>query len=164
MAEATGSDEAVEAPAPPVHGTGPEPAVVDLTTPKRQRRPTGAPAPLPKKIGLTGVLWLAAALVIVVSGSVWLHVSEGPLDRFDAVFSRAVVGLRAGWLDSLARGLNSIGSKWGLAGLGLATVALVAFFRRFRHLLVFLLSLAVPQMVWDFPDVVAPRALPALVT
>jgi tRNA A-37 threonylcarbamoyl transferase component Bud32/membrane-associated phospholipid phosphatase len=164
MAEAKGSNEAIEAPAPAVHGTGPEPAVVDLTTPKRQRRPTGAPAPLPKKIGLTGLLWLAAALVIVVSGSVWLHVSDGPLDRFDAVFSRAVVELRAGWLDSLARGLNSIGSKWGLAGLGLATVALVAFFRRFRHLIVFLVSLAVLQMVSEILNVVGARARPFDVT
>ena len=52
---------------------------------RRQRRPTGAPPPLPKKIGLTGKLWLAAVLLVVVSGLVWLHFTTGPLDRFDAV-------------------------------------------------------------------------------
>ena len=50
----------------------------------RQRRPTGAPPPLPKKIGMTGVLWLTAVVVIVVSGVIWLHVTTGPLDHFDA--------------------------------------------------------------------------------
>jgi tRNA A-37 threonylcarbamoyl transferase component Bud32/membrane-associated phospholipid phosphatase len=164
MAEATGGSEAIEAPAAPDHVNGPEQAVVDLTTPKRQRRPTGAPAPLPKKIGLTGVLWLAAALLIVVSASLWLHVSAGPLDRFDAALMRPAVALRTGWLDSLARGLNSIGSKWGLAGLGLITVALVAFFRRFRHLIVFLVSLAILELASETLNIVGARARPLGVT
>jgi tRNA A-37 threonylcarbamoyl transferase component Bud32/membrane-associated phospholipid phosphatase len=139
-------------------------AVLDLTAPKRQRRPSGAPAPLPKQIGVTGKLWLAAALVIVVFGSLWLWVSPGPLDRFDAVLMRPVVALRTPWLSSLARGLNSIGSRWGLALLGLATVALTAYFRRFRHLIVFLVSLAVLQLVSATLNIVSTRARPFDVT
>ena len=57
---------------------------------RRQRRPTGAPPPLPKTIGLTGKLWLGAVLVVVVSGTVWLHFTTGPLDRLDAVLIRVV--------------------------------------------------------------------------
>src|SRR5438477_4990134 len=45
----------------------------------RQRRPTGAPPALPKQIGLTGKLWLGAVLVIVLSGSIWLHFSTRAL-------------------------------------------------------------------------------------
>jgi tRNA A-37 threonylcarbamoyl transferase component Bud32 len=114
---------------------------------KRRRRPTGGPVPLPKKIGLTGKLWLTAVLVVAVSGCIWLHFDLGPLERVDARFTRALVSLRTGWLDSLARGVNSSASRWGLAALGLSTAALTIFFRRFRHLIVFLVSLAVLGLV-----------------
>jgi len=73
----------------PPRAAGPaERVVVVPEVHRRQRRPTGAPPPLPKKIGLTGMLWLAAVLVIVVSGVAWLHVTTGPLDHFDAPIIR----------------------------------------------------------------------------
>jgi len=134
--------------------------VVDLREPRRRRRPTGSPPPLPKAIGMTGKLWLAAAFLVVVSGCLWLHVAPGALDRVDAVASRAVVRLRVGWLDSVARGLNSVGSRWGLALTGLATVALAAWFRRFRHLVVFLVSLAVLELAAGTLNLVAARPRP----
>jgi tRNA A-37 threonylcarbamoyl transferase component Bud32/membrane-associated phospholipid phosphatase len=163
MAERTDEHEAAGTSEPPLRGDGSEP-VIDLTPPKRQRRPTGAPAPLPKAIGVTGKLWLAAALVIVVFGSLWLWVSPGPLDRFDAVLMRPIVALRTGWLNPLARGLNSIGSTWGLALLGLVTVGITAVYRRFRHLIVFLVSLAVIQLVSATLNIVSTRARPFNVT
>jgi tRNA A-37 threonylcarbamoyl transferase component Bud32 len=113
----------------------------------RQRRPTGAPPALPKTIGLTGKLWVAAVLVVVVSGTIWLHFTTGPLDRIDAVFIRAVTSLRTPWLDSFARGLNWLGSRWGLPTLGLVAVALAAVFGRWRHLVVFIISLAVLEII-----------------
>jgi membrane-associated phospholipid phosphatase/tRNA A-37 threonylcarbamoyl transferase component Bud32 len=113
----------------------------------RKRRPTGAPPPLPKSIGLTGKLWLGAVLVVVVSGTIWLHVTTGPLDRIDAVLIRLVTSMRIGWLDSLASDLNSVGSRWGLATWGLLTAAMAFVFRRFRHLVVFLVSLATLNII-----------------
>src|SRR3989454_7815971 len=142
MTKRTTGSEVTETPARGSRGD-PDRTVVDLTRPKRRRRPTGAPAPLPKKIGLTGKLWLAAVFVVAISGSIWLHATTRPLDRFDAVIARFVVALRAGWLDSVARALNAVGSRWGLAALGLLAVALAMVFRRWRHLIVFLVSLAV---------------------
>jgi len=158
--ERTGRDEASETSARPLRGSGSDPVVLDITQTKRQRRPTGAPAPLPKKIGLTGILWLGAAAVIVVSGSIWLHVSPGPLDRFDDLLIRPIVAVRTGWLDSLARGLNSIGSRWGLAGVGLAAVALATVFRRFRHLIAFVGSLALLRLIAGVLNLVAARPRP----
>ena len=73
---------------------------------KRHRRPTGAPPPLPKSIGATGVFRLALVFIVVIPGCIWLHVNPGPLDRFDAAITDAVVSLRTGWLDSLARNLE----------------------------------------------------------
>jgi tRNA A-37 threonylcarbamoyl transferase component Bud32/membrane-associated phospholipid phosphatase len=143
----------------------PGPQLVDLTQTRRRRRPTGTPAPLPKSIGLTGWLWVAAVLIIVVSGCIWLHVSAGPLDRFDAAIARPIVALRTDWLDPLASTkMNSIGSRWGLAGLGLAVAALAIVFRRFRHLIVFLVSLALLHLALDVLIIVAARVRPLGVT
>ena len=131
---------------------------------RRQRRPTGAPPPLPKKIGMTGLLWLAAVLVIVGTGVVWLHVTTGPLDHFDAPIIRFVTSARTPWLNSLTNTLNSVGSKWGLAILGLLAVALTVAFRRWRHLVVFLVSLAVLEIVLPGLYITAARPRPYGVT
>jgi len=130
----------------------------------RQRRPTGAPPPLPKKIGLTGKLWLAAVLVVVVAGAAWLDFTTGPLDRFDAVIIRFVTAARTPWLDSLASNLDSVGSRLGLALWGLLTVALTVAFRRWRHLVVFLVSLATLDIVFPLLYNVAARPRPYSVT
>ena len=57
-------------------------------------------------------------------GAVWLHETTAPLDRFDAHITSLVVSARTGWLDTLARLLNGLGSRGGVALVGLATVAL----------------------------------------
>ncbi len=126
----------------------------------RRRRPTGAPPPLPKVIGLTGKLWVAAVLLVVVSGTVWLHLSTGPLDRVDAPLIRVVVSARTSWLDSIARFLNTMGSRWALPILGLVSVGLGAVFRRWRHLIVFLVSLAVLEIVFTLVYSLAARPRP----
>jgi len=131
---------------------------------RRHRRPTGAPPPLPKSIGLTGKLWVAAVLVVVVSGTVWLHFTTGPLDRVDAVFIRLVTSARTASLDSLTRGLNSLGSRWVLPMWGLLAVALAGVFRRWRHLIVFLVSLAVLEVIFPLLYNLAARPRPFSVT
>src|SRR3954471_4028072 len=114
--------------------------VVDVSkSGRRPRRPTGAPPPLPKKIGTTGVLRLALLGLLVLPGCIWLHDDPAPLDRFDAAITDAVVSLRVGWLDPLARSINTFGSRWGLAILMLVTIAGVAWFKRWRHLTLFLI-------------------------
>jgi membrane-associated phospholipid phosphatase/tRNA A-37 threonylcarbamoyl transferase component Bud32 len=149
---------------PPHAAASTERVVVVPDVHHRQRRPTGAPPPLPKKIGMTGVLWLSAVVVIVVSGVVWLHFTTGPLDRFDAPIIRSVTSARTPWLDSLTNKLNSVGSRWGLAILGLLVVALTAAFRRWRHLVVFLVSLAVLDIILPGLYITAARPRPYSVT
>ncbi|MDP9184469.1 MAG: hypothetical protein M3O29_02235 [Actinomycetota bacterium] len=114
---------------------------------KRVRRPTGAAPPLPRSIGFTGVFRLALVVVVVIPGCIWLHANPAPLDRFDAVIGDAIVSLRAPWLDGVMRWLNAIGSRGGLAVLGLSVVAVTAWFRRWRHLLMFLISLVLLEIV-----------------
>ena len=162
MVERSERDRATETTEP--RGDASAPIAVDRVPPRRQRRPTGAPAPLPKTIGVTGWLWVTAALVVVLLGSLWLFLSPGPLDRFDTALMRPIVALRTGWLNSLARGVNAIGSTWGLVLLGLVTMGVTAYFRRFRHLIVFLVSLAVLQFGSATLNIVSTRARPFNVT
>jgi tRNA A-37 threonylcarbamoyl transferase component Bud32 len=130
----------------------------------RYRRPTGAPPPLPKKIGATGVLRLALVVLVVIPGCIWLHYDPAPLDRFDAAITDAVVSLRTGWLDTLARSLNAIGSRYGLALLSLITVASVAWFRRWRHLTLFLIGVAIVGLSVEGLLLIAARPRPFDVT
>jgi len=131
---------------------------------RRHRRPTGAPPPLPKKIGATGVLRLLLLAVVVVPGCIWLHVNPAPLDRLDAAITDAVVSLRVGWLDSVARSLNTFGSRWGLGILMLLTVGGVAWFKRWRHLAMFLIGVALSGLVAEGLLLLASRPRPFGVT
>jgi membrane-associated phospholipid phosphatase/tRNA A-37 threonylcarbamoyl transferase component Bud32 len=115
---------------------------------RRIRRPTGAPPPLPRAIGWTGKLWIAAVL-LVVGMTVWLHVTTGPLDHLDAAIARIVTSGRSGWFDSVAKWLNATGSRWALPVWGSLAVGAACFFRRWRHLIVFLVSLAVLEMLFS---------------
>ena len=76
-------------------------AGVAVTT-NRRRRPSGTAPPLPKQIGSTGWVWLIALGAVVVTGCLWLRADPGPLDRFDASITVAVISVRTGWLDTFA--------------------------------------------------------------
>jgi len=142
----------------------PTEAIVVPEVPRRQRRPTGTPPPLPKKIGFTGKLWLGAMLVILISGTALLHFTTVPFDTIDAPVIRAVTSLRVSWLNSFAETLNAIGSRFALAIWGLATVALIAWFRRWRHLVVYLIALAILDLVGPILTIGAQRPRPYGVT
>ena len=110
---------------------------------RRQRRPTGAPPPLPHPIVITTTAWLLLAVVIGAAAFVasertpWLRVD----DRASTSVLRLLAGIRTPWLTDVASGINAAGSGWGATVLGLSLVALTMAFRRGRHLLVFLGSL-----------------------
>src|SRR6476469_357093 len=131
---------------------------------RRHRRPTGAPPPLPKKIGWTGALRLALLVLIVLPGCIWPHVNPAAFDRFDDAITDAVASLRVGWLDAVARSLNTFGSRWGLGLLMLATIAGVAWFKRWRHLAMFLIGVALSGLVAQGLLLLASRPRPFDVT
>jgi membrane-associated phospholipid phosphatase/tRNA A-37 threonylcarbamoyl transferase component Bud32 len=111
----------------------------------RQRRPTGAPPPLPRKIGATGVFWLVM-VVASVTASIVVFRSTGFLslvDRVDTWFLQRLADVRVGWLTTAARAIKAAGSGWAVTVLGVGNLAALLVFRRWRHLLVLLGSVFV---------------------
>jgi membrane-associated phospholipid phosphatase len=130
--------ERVTAPADP-----PSPAGLPRDSPAQrarpQRRPTGAPPPLPHPISFSTTAWLLLVVVLVTGAFLisertpWLRLG----DRANAWFLRLLAEVRAPWLTDIASAINSAGTSWGLTAVGLSVVVLTMVFRRWRHLFVF---------------------------
>jgi membrane-associated phospholipid phosphatase len=127
----------------------------------RQRRPTGAPPPLPHPVRVSTTAWLVLAVVIVSCAFVisahtpWLGLG----DRTNTRFLRLLAEVRTPWLTDVARAIKAAGSGWGVTVIGLSVVALTMIFRRWRHLLVFLGSLFFLEIVgqWIYFGLSRPR-------
>ena len=110
---------------------------------KRQRRPTGAPPPLPRRISKDTTAWivLAAVLLAVAFGisqrAPWLQANSWLLRQFAAT--------RTPWLTDVANWINDTGMSWHPL-LALAVVLAAIVLRRWRHLLVFALCLFVLEV------------------
>ena len=118
----------------------------------RQRRPTGAPPPLPHPVTISTTAWLVVVAMILAGAFVatqhtpWLRID----DRVSTWVLRPLAGIRTPWLTDVANGINAAGSGWGVTVLGLSVVALTIAFRRWRHLLVFLFSLGFLETAGTF--------------
>jgi membrane-associated phospholipid phosphatase/tRNA A-37 threonylcarbamoyl transferase component Bud32 len=128
---------------------------------RRQRRPTGAPPPLPHPISFSTTAWLLFVVVIVAGAFLisergpWLRVG----DRSSTWFLRLIAEVRTPWLTEVARAINAAGSGWGVTVVGLSVVAATMVFRRWRHLLVFLGSFFFLGIVieWIYNGLSRPR-------
>jgi membrane-associated phospholipid phosphatase len=128
---------------------------------RRQRRPTGAPPPLPRPTFMSTAVWLTLAAVALAGATLtvlyrpWLRVD----DHVNTAALRLLAGARTSWLTDLANGIKAAGGGWGVTALGLTVVALTAVFRRWRHLLVFLCSLSLLAIVghWIYDALSRPR-------
>ena len=113
---------------------------------RAHRRPTGAPPPLPRSIGFTGWLWLLVTFVVVGLASLWLHFSLSALHWVDAFITDIVIDLRMGWLDGTTRFFNTTASTGGIAVFALAVIVAAMWFRRWRHVIITLVSIAAVQL------------------
>ena len=110
----------------------------------RRRRPSGAPPPLPRHIERSGLIWLAVALV-AAGGAI--AVFAGGLSRWavdvtvvDDAVTRWVAGAPVPGFTVAARVIAEAGAAPATVIAGyLLLVALIAL-RRFRHLLVLVVS------------------------
>ena len=87
---------------------------------RRQRRPTGAPPPLPHPVTVSTTAWLV--LVAVVLAGAFLAAQHTPWLRVDDRVSTAVLrplaGMRTPWLTDVANGIKVAGTGWGVTVLG----------------------------------------------
>ena len=147
---AAGDGPARLPPGPAVHRAG------------RQRRPTGAPPPLPYRVTISSAAWLVLAAIVLAAAFVaaqdtpWLRVD----DQAGTQVLRQLAAIRTPWLTDVANGINVAGSGWGASVLGLSVVALTIAFRRWRHLAVFvggLLFLDSVGETWIYYPLSRPR-------
>src|SRR5262249_31266089 len=136
--EARGAVDSAK-PAPSATGKVAPPAVPRAG---RQRRPTGAPPPLPHRITVSTTAWLALAAILVTGGVVASEQSprRRAVDHADTWLLRQFAAARTPWLTHVANAINATGLDWA-PFVGVAVVVLTIVFRRWRHLLVLLLGL-----------------------
>jgi membrane-associated phospholipid phosphatase len=136
--------------------TGPTPGVRRT---RRQRRPTGAPPPLPRRITPSTTAWLvlAAALVtgafLISEHTPWLKAA----DQSSTWLLRQLAAIRTPWLTDLANGIDSAGTWYPVVAVAVALGLIV--FRRWRHLLVFILCLFFLELAvgWIYSALSRPR-------
>jgi tRNA A-37 threonylcarbamoyl transferase component Bud32/membrane-associated phospholipid phosphatase len=128
----------------------------DVTPPgsrrsRRRRRPTGEPPPLPRHLESTGVGWMVAAvglitltLLVFAAGRYGRGISLTVADNW--VVER-LAALRTPGLTSFARGLHGLlGSLWTVKVLAWSTLIVLAVYKRFRHMIVGLISFQVVSL------------------
>ena len=128
---------------------------------RRQRRPTGAPPPLPHPVNVSTTAWLVLVAMVLAGAFVasqhtpWLRID----DQASTWVLRSLAGIRTPWLTDVANGIKAAGTGWGATVLGLSVVALTMAFRRWRHLLVFMGSLFFLEIAggWVYDALSRPR-------
>jgi tRNA A-37 threonylcarbamoyl transferase component Bud32 len=115
---------------------------------RRQRRPSGAPPPLPRRIGPSTTAWLALAAILVSAAFLvseltpWQRVG----DQASTWMLRQLAAIRTPWLTGPADWISTTVSTWHPV-IGVAVLLLVIVFRRWRHLLVFVLCVFFVEIV-----------------
>jgi tRNA A-37 threonylcarbamoyl transferase component Bud32 len=128
-----------------------------------RRRPSGEPPPLPRELGRSGKFWLimTAYFLSVLLGVLLFDNLSGIFDRFDTARLRWFATIRTDWLTDIAEWVNVLGSRWTIRVLRWATIIALVWFKRWRHLFVFLGSvLAVELLIYEIEILLArPRPL-----
>ncbi len=92
---------------------------------RRRRRPSGEPPPLPRKINASGRWWLVLAALV-------------NLDVADGAVLRRIAELRSPWLTHVMKTVGALATGPALQALWLVNLVALLFWRRWRHLLVWL--------------------------
>src|SRR6516225_4507229 len=116
-----------------------------------RRRPTGQPPPLPHHLQISGAGWLIAAIVLTAGSVViFAHGLRGPavgVTVADDAVTRWLATAPVPGLTPMARGLADAGSVPVTTAIAYGLVAPLLVLRRFRHLLVFVISAEVANVL-----------------
>ena len=144
------SESAERAPVAPGPAAPPAPlGRAPIPGARRQRRPTGAPPPLPHPIALSTTAWVLLAVVIVGFAFLFSEITSWRRvgDQANTWVLLRLADVRTPWLTDVANGINAAGSGWWAIVFGVSVVVLIMVFRRWRHLAVFLGSLFFLEVV-----------------
>ena len=133
----------------------------------RQRRPTGAPPPLPHPITVSTTAWLLLAAIALAGAFLVSELTPWRRadDQVNTWILRQLAEVRTPWLTDVATGIKAAGTGWQVT-VGLSVVVLTMIFRRWRHLLVFLGSLLFLEIVagqWIYFTLSRPRPYGVLI-
>ena len=127
------------------------PARVPVLPAGRRRRPSGAPPPLPRHIERSGLIWLGVALV-AAGGAI--AVFAGGLGRWavnvtviDDAITRRVAGASVPGFTAVARVIAEAGAAPAAVIAGYLLLLALIVLRRFRHLLVLVVSYEVLMLL-----------------
>ncbi|MGY1782465.1 phosphatase PAP2 family protein [Geodermatophilus sp. SYSU D01036] len=105
----------------------------------RRRRPSGEPPPLPRHLNASGKWWLALSGGVVVTwGVVLLTGSAAFFDLVDTRVLQAIAAIRSPGLTDVAEVAGVLGTSRAIHLLWLANLVVLAVFRRWRHLFVWI--------------------------
>jgi membrane-associated phospholipid phosphatase/tRNA A-37 threonylcarbamoyl transferase component Bud32 len=115
----------------------------------RRRRPSGEPPPLPHDLGRTGRfwMWMVGLFFLSLVGLALIKPLGYALERWESRELAALARLRTGWLTQLMLWLGILGSRWTIRVLRWGTIIALVGFRRWRHLLVYVLSMFLAEWI-----------------
>jgi hypothetical protein len=126
--------------APRLSSTTGSPDVVAVR--RRRRRPSGEPPPLPHKINASGKWWLI--LAVCVGGiSVLLALSSRSLVNLvvaDNAILQRIADIRTAWLTNVMKAIGLLATGPAMQALWLVNLVIMVIWRRWRHLLVWLVT------------------------
>jgi hypothetical protein len=109
---------------------------------RRRRRPSGEPPPLPHKINASGKWWLI--LAVCVGGiSVLLALSSRSLVNLvvaDNAILQRIADIRTAWLTNVMKAIGLLATGPAMQALWLVNLVIMVIWRRWRHLLVWLVT------------------------
>jgi len=128
---------------------------------RRRRRPSGKPPPLPRELGASGKIWIAAIIAMFAFLILLFTVPIGSsIERAEDQFLAWLSGVRTGWLTHLAKGIAGLGAEWPNRVARWAVIVLLIVFKRWRHLFVFLGTVIVVTWLVGQLPLFVPRARP----
>ncbi len=107
---------------------------------RRRRRPSGEPPPLPRALNASGKWWLAlaAAVVVFLIAVATTRRTGATLDVVDHRILERIAALRSPGLTAVAKVAGALATAPAVQGLWLANLIPLVFWRRWRHLFVWL--------------------------
>jgi tRNA A-37 threonylcarbamoyl transferase component Bud32/membrane-associated phospholipid phosphatase len=140
-----------DAPGIPEDQGRPLPLPAGTRRARRRRRPTGEAPPLPRPLQATGVGWLVAAVALVVVSLLVLAAGRYghgvSLTVVDDWLLERLAALRTPGLARVMLAVSALlGTIWTIKVLAWTTLIVLAVSKRFRHLLVALVSVQVASL------------------